>query len=65
METYAEILQKRKENTMTNYDMDEMRRRGEVPDEAWSERRSSGSKPNWPQSIELGKDETPHTSIDI
>ena len=26
METYAEILQKRKENTMTNYDMDEIER---------------------------------------
>ena len=26
METYAERLQKRKENTMTNYDMDEIER---------------------------------------
>ena len=26
METYAEVLQKRKENTMTNYDMDEIER---------------------------------------
>ena len=26
METYAEILQKRKEGTMTNYDMDEIER---------------------------------------
>ena len=33
METYAERLQKRKENTMTNYDMDELRRQGKVPDD--------------------------------
>ena len=33
METYAERLQKRKEDAMTNYDMDELRRRGEIPDE--------------------------------
>ena len=31
METYAERL-KRKENAMTNYDMDELRRQGKVPD---------------------------------
>ena len=31
METYAERL-KRKENAMTNYDMDELRREGKVPD---------------------------------
>ena len=54
METYAERLQKRKENTMTNYDMDEIERQRE------RERRSSGI-----QSIELGKDEIPHTAIDI
>ena len=54
METYAERLQKRKENTMTNYDMDEIERQRE------RERRSRGIK-----SIELGKDETPHTAVDI
>ena len=54
METYAERLQKRKENTMTNYDMDEIERQRE------RERRSRGI-----QSIELGKDEIPHTAIDI
>ena len=32
METYAERLQKEKEKTMTNYDMDELRRQGKVPD---------------------------------
>ena len=59
METYAEVLQKRKENTMTNYDMDEIERQRE------RERRSRGIKPNWPQSVELGKDEKPFTAVDI
>ena len=59
METYAEILQKRKENTMTNYDMDEIERLRE------REKRSRGIKPDWPKSVELGKDETPHTAVDI
>ena len=54
IETYADRLQKRKENTMTNYDMDEIERQRE------RERRSRGI-----QSIELGKDEIPHTAIDI
>ena len=54
METYAERLQKRKEHTMTNYDMDEIERQRE------RERRSRGIR-----SVELGKDETPHTAIDI
>ena len=54
METYAERLQKRKENTMTNYDMDEIERQRE------RERRSRGIR-----SVELCKDETPHTAIDI
>ena len=59
METYAERLQKRKEGAMTNYDMDEIERQKE------RERRSRGIKPNWPQSVEIGKDETPHTAVDI
>ena len=61
IETYADRLQKRKENTMTNYDMDEIERQRE------RERRSRGIKPEneWPKSVELGKDETPHTSITI
>ena len=59
METYAERLQKRKENTMTNYDMDEIEWQRE------RERRSRGIKPNWPQSVEIGKDETPYTAVDI
>ena len=59
IETYAERLQKRKENTMTNYDMDEIERQRE------RERRSRGIKPNWPQSVGIGKDETPQRVVDI
>ena len=54
----VEILKKRIEE-MSNYDMDEIERLKE------RERRSRGIKPNWPQSVELGKDETPHTAVDI
>jgi len=44
---------------MTNYDMDEIERLRE------RERRSRGIKPDWPKSIELGKDEKPFTAVDI
>ena len=44
---------------MTNYDMDEIERQRE------RERRSRGIKPNWPQSVEIGKDETPQRVVDI
>ena len=54
IETYADRLQKRKEQKMSNYDLDEIERLRE------RERRSRGIK-----SVELGKDETPHTAIDI
>ena len=54
----VEILKKRMED-MSNYDMDEIERLKE------REKRSRGIKPNWPQSVELGKDETPHTAVDI
>ena len=54
----VEILKKRIED-MSNYDMDEIERLRE------REKRSRGIKPNWPQSVELGKDETPHTAVDI
>ena len=64
METYEERLKtnywqnRRKERergeVMSNYDMDEIERQRE------RERRSRGI-----QSIELGKDEIPHTAIDI
>ena len=54
IETYADRLQKRKEQKMSNYDLDEIERLRE------RERRSRGIR-----SVELGKDETPHTAIDI
>jgi len=54
----VEILKKRMED-MSNYDMDEIERLKE------REKRSRGIKPNWPQSVELGKDETPYTAVDI
>ena len=55
---------------MTNYDMDEIERlrererrsRGIKPENDWPE---SGPGLNWPQSVELGKDETPYTAVDI
>ena len=56
METYAERLQKRKENTMTNYDMDEIERQRE------RERRSRGIRS---EDVKLGKDEIPYTAVDI
>ena len=43
METYAERLQKEKEKKMSNYDMDELRRRGEVPDDVESDRNAFAS----------------------
>ena len=54
----VEILKKRIEE-MSNYDMDEIERLKE------REKRSRGIKPNWPQSVKLGKDETPYTAVDI
>ena len=54
----VEILKKRIEE-MSNYDMDEIERLKE------REKRSRGIKPDWPQSVELGKDETPYTAVDI
>ena len=58
METYAERLQKRKGEKMSNYDMDEIERQRE------RERRSRGIKSE-NQSVELGKDEAPYTAVDI
>ena len=54
----VEILKKRIEE-MSNYDMDEIERLKE------REKRSRGIKPNWPQSVELGKDEEPWVAVDI
>ena len=56
METYADILQKRKEQKMSNYDMDEIERQRE------RERRSRGIRS---EDVKLGKDETPYTAVDI
>ena len=54
---------------MTNYDMDELRRQGKVPD---LEKRKEfaldiieSEKNKKTTSVEIGKDEAPHTSIDI
>ena len=44
---------------MTNYDMDEIERQKE------RELRCRGINRNWTQSDERGKDEIPHTAIDI
>ena len=54
METYAERLQKRKEQKMSNYDLDEIERLRE------RERMSRGIRP-----VELGKEEEPWTAVDI
>ena len=53
METYAERLQRRKEQKMSNYDMDEIERQRE------RERMSRGIRP------EIGKDEESWTAVDI
>ena len=65
METYAEILNKRKEQKMSNYDMDELRRQGKVPD---LEKRREFAKDiieHEKRSVKIGKNETPHLAIDI
>ena len=53
METYAERLQKRKEQKMSNYDLDEIERQRE------REKMSRGIRP------EIGKEEKPWTAVDI
>ena len=66
METYAERLQKEKEKTMTNYDMDELRRQGKVPD---LEKRREFAKDiiesENKTSVEIGKDEEPWEVVDV
>ena len=49
-----------KGNTMTNYDMDELRRREQ---EKVEQNLARGA--DWPKSITLGKEEEPHTAIDV
>ena len=53
-ETYAKRKERRDREAMSNYDMDEIERLKE------RERRSRGVR-----SVEIGKDETPHTAVDI
>ena len=64
METYAERLQKRKEGVMSNYDIDEDERRRDRQERA-DRVNVFGRDRNRTQSIEIGKDETPHTAVDI
>jgi len=61
METYAELLNKKEKDAMSNYDMDEIERQKE------RERKSRGirSIEKVRSVVEIGKDETPHTSVDI
>ena len=61
METYAELLNKREKEAMSNYDMDEIERQKE------RERKSRGirSIEKVRSVVEIGKDETPHTAVDI
>ena len=54
---------------MTNYDMDELRRQGKIPD---LEKRKEfaldiieSEKNKKTSSVEIGKDEAPHTAVDI
>ena len=57
IETYAERLQKRKENTMTNYDMDEIERQKE------RERKSRGIRPE--DEIEREEDRNSFASVKV
>ena len=61
METYAELLNKREKEAMSNYDMDEIERQKE------RERKSRGirSIEKVRSVVEIGKDETPYTVVDI
>ena len=66
METYAEILNKRKEQKMSNYDMDELRRQGKVPDlEKRKEFAKDLIKSEKSTSVEIGKDEEPWEVVDV
>jgi len=64
MQTYAEIYAKREEAKMTNYSQDEDDRRRDRQERA--DRTNVFAKErNRTQSVEIGKDETPHTAVDI
>ena len=57
IKTYADVLKER-ERGMTNYDMDELRRK----EQKKVEKKLAG---DWPKSVELGKDKEPWTAIDV
>jgi len=61
METYAELLNKKEKDAMSNYDMDEIERQKE------RERKSRGirSIEKVRSVVEIGKDETPQRVVDI
>ena len=64
METYAELLLRKEREVMTNYSQDEDDRRRVR--QARADRVNVFTKErNRTQSVELGKDETPHTAVDI
>ena len=55
---------------MTNYDMDELRRRGKIPDEVEKRREFArdiieSEKNKKPTSVEIGKEEEPWVAVDI
>ena len=55
---------------MTNYDMDELRRRGEIPDEVERRRKFArdiieSEKNKKPTSVEIGKEEEPWEAVNI
>jgi hypothetical protein len=56
METYAELLIRKEREVMTNYSQDEDDRIND---------RLTRAKRNSVSSVEIGKDETPHTAVDI
>ena len=64
MQTYAEAYAKREEAKMSNYDIDEDERRRDRQERADRVNVFSRDR-NRTQSIEIGKDETPHTAVDI
>ena len=55
---------------MTNYDMDELRRRGKIPDEVEKRREFArdiieSEKNKKPTSVEIGKEEEPWEAVNI
>jgi len=64
MQTYAQAYSRREEAKMTNYSQDEDDRRRDRQERA--DRVNVFAKErNRAQSVEIGKDDTPHTAVDI